>query len=103
MQFFLSQKIEFKKNGRKYKQFHWAGLNIDFFITDEYHWGLIYLLRTGSKEFNIKIVAELQKRHLYMREGELIDYNTKKTLIIKEERDIFDLIKWNYIPPQKRI
>jgi DNA polymerase/3'-5' exonuclease PolX len=91
----------FTKNGMKWKRFLWEGIWVDLFITDEEHWGVCFLLRTGSKEFNFKILEALKRG-----EYTLSDLEIRNALgelqIAREETDIFKIIKAPFIDPRFR-
>ena len=101
-QYFLKEKTIFKKNGKKYKQFSYGGVNVDLFITDVSHYGLTLLIRTGSLDFNKSIIAHLKGKGYIMKDGK-ISNAANNDIHILEEKFIFELINKKYIEPKERI
>lgn len=77
-------------------------LEIDLYIANPKNYGILRLIRTGSKEHNVKLatLAKKQNKQLKFSEG-LIDRETKK-LLASTEREIFHNLKMDYIEPEKR-
>ncbi len=97
-----------EKNGPKFKQFilpDIEGLHMDLFLTTPECWGVIYTIRTGPAEFNMKLVLQdwqgglLPKGHR-IRGGRVLHH--KRTLATPEEKDLFELIG-GWIGPENRI
>jgi len=95
------------RGGDKYKQIalH-EGMSLDLFIvTPPAHWGVIFLIRTGSAEFSHRMVT--LKRHggnlpsMYrVKEGAVWKGNT--VIPVPEEEDYFKLCNMEVIPPNER-
>jgi DNA polymerase/3'-5' exonuclease PolX len=95
------------KQGDRYKKFILPrfGLQLDLFITDPAGWGVIYTLRTGSKDFSHWLVTprdkggampfglRCQDRQLW-RQGRALNTPT--------ERAVFDALEIPYISPPSR-
>jgi len=105
-----NSKFLFRKNGSRYKQFTYLSTPVDLFLATPENWGWIYLIRTGPKEFNMKLI-ELLRSMNYISEGGRI-YKTgydpgkiEDRILIEtlEEKDIFNLINEPYIEPWNRI
>ena len=92
----------FKKFGPKWKQYYYEGVKYDVFITNENHWGWIYLLRTGSQDFSKRVAIELKKAHYTMEEGRILD-PFQKEVICKTEEEVFALINQDFILPKNRL
>jgi len=101
-------RIECIKGGGKYRQFydHNNNMYIDLFmVTPPAQWGYIFALRTGSGEWNRKLVT--QRRYggglptfMKLQEGGLY---IKGTLIeTPEEEDFFRAIGVAWVDPQRR-
>ncbi len=75
---------------------------IDFIIVlkKEYYSALIYF--TGSKQFNEQIRSILKKRGYSLNEYYLLNTRTKEKYYLKSEKEIFDLLKMNYLKPENR-
>lgn len=78
------------------------GYQVDLYATDEIHSGSTLLHITGSKEFNIGMRSSLSKKGLSFSENGLIDKNTKKLIASKTEKEIFNAIGYEFIPPEDR-
>lgn len=94
--------IIFKKNGPKYKQFTWCGLTVDLFIATPQNWGLIFLIRTGSKEFNEHWITAWKARGGTVKDG-VMKARNGFPVDTKEEQGIFDALGIEFIEPEKRI
>jgi DNA polymerase (family 10) len=95
-------RIIFKKNGQAYKQFKWRGIMIDLFIAHADNWGWIFMLRTGSKNYNIRLVNALKKRYGIVSKNGYLYNKAGEKLTIREEQEVFDLLKCNFIEPVNR-
>lgn len=95
------------KNGPKYKQFDVCavpGLKLDLFLPDEYTWGVIFTIRTGSAEFSHNLVTQKSKGgwlpdDLQVDKGRI--RRGDKALDTPEEKDVFGLLGW-YVEPEQR-
>lgn len=77
------------------------GIKLDWFFANEENWGLIYAIRTGSAEYSHKILANKWVSNGYKSiEGHLY-YNEKK-IILKEEKELFDILGLPYLKPELR-
>lgn len=86
----------------KYIQLKYQRMKIDLFITDKAHWGCIFLIRTGSSEFNMalmKYASEFCGRNF--KNGRL--WNAKGSPVyISEEKDVFIALGLKFIEPERR-
>lgn len=79
-----------------------GGIKLDLFLTTPETWGATYLIRTGSSEFNVRIVGEMARRAgIQFAEGKLRDSNWKP-LPTPEEIDVFNALGLDYIEPKDR-
>lgn len=89
----------------KYTQrIHQSGIKIDFFFAQEDNWGNTLAIRTGSSDYSYKVLANGWKSAGYESENNYlykIGDRTEK-MVLKEEKDLFDLIGIEYIDPEKR-
>jgi len=103
--FLLKYNKDFKyfKNGERYKQFEFKGINIDMFIGNENNWGLLFAVRTGPAEFSTKILSTWKKvsKGGYSKDGYLHD-GEDKMIFTPEETDVFTLCKMEFIEPEFR-
>lgn len=79
-----------------------AEVKLDLFLCQSDNWGVIFLERTGSSNFNIKLVTEAPRRSgHYFSNGYLLDKQGNKVLTF-EERDVFDALGLAYVEPEQR-
>lgn len=64
------------------------GITLDLFTATEENWGWIYLLRTGSADFNQKMLYWLREKGITSNEGYL---HGPERISTKTERDVFEL------------
>ena len=78
------------------------GVKIDCYIATKQNYEVLLLIRTGSKEHNIKLAQEAlrQGKQLKFSEG-LLDKKTGK-LLANTEESIFKELGLEYVEPEKR-
>lgn len=76
------------------------GIKLDLFFATHENWGYIYLLRTGSREFNFEWMMALKRKHYQMHDGGI--YANKSMVVVREEMDVFKLINMQFVEPEKR-
>lgn len=97
---------------------HWKGLTwfreqpviLDIFLTGSDNFGVTHFIRTGSKEFNIRMIAALEKRGYMFHDGYLKHYYGKELDDVlfdniefcPEESYIFQKAGQPFTPPDKR-
>ena len=74
---------------------------VDIYIATKENYEPLLLIRTGSKEHNIKLTTRALSMNLQLTANGLIDKKTGK-IIATSERDIFKALKMSYIEPEKR-
>lgn len=91
-----------------------SGIPVDFFSTMEPCWMVALVIRTGSKETNLKLTTgaiRLGRRlHAYgegvsILEPQIIDgvaYNRGDVIKARNERDVFELCGVKYLEPEQR-
>ena len=99
-----------RKNGPKFKQFGLAeGLNLDLFlVTPPAHWGVIYLIRTGSADFSHRAVMTKRQGGMLpswakVEDGQIKHRETGEVYPCPEEQDYFNLCDINFVNPKERI
>lgn len=99
----------FTKFGLKYKRFLKEGVWHDIFICDERNWGLIYMIRTGSVEFNFKWLKKLPNDY-FVKDGRLwkseilsCEEVENKIIDVPEEQVLFDIMGIKFVEPKDRI
>ena len=74
---------------------------VDIYIATKENYEPLLLIRTGSKEHNIKLTTRALSMNMQLMANGLIDKKTGK-IIATSERDIFKALKMSYIEPEKR-
>jgi DNA polymerase/3'-5' exonuclease PolX len=95
----------------KYIQLKHRTKTIDLFITDKAHWGCIFLIRTGSSEFNMALMkyayeacgkcfkdGRLWVMHIHT--GNPSDFH--RPIYTPEEKDVFDALGLKFVEPEER-
>lgn len=80
-----------------------TGIPVDFFATDAVRWWVALVIRTGSKETNLRLTTGAQKRggqiHAY---GSGVTFKDGREITATSEKDVFDMCGVPYLPPEKR-
>ena len=78
-----------------------TGIAVDIFSTSLTNWGMSMVVRTGPKDFNIRLMARFQK--LGMR-GHAYGGVTPgaEEIPCPTEEGVFRLLQWPYKPPEAR-
>ena len=94
---------EMKADGDKLKRLVVNGTQVDIYFATEETWATLYLVKTGSKESNIRLATAAQKRGWQLKaNGEgLIDQDGRR-LAGNTELSIFDALGMPYLPPERR-
>jgi DNA polymerase (family 10) len=79
-----------------------TGLNVDIFTADRRNWGMAPVVRTGSADFNRRVMGRFRrlgmKGHAYAgvtdQHGNDID--------CPDEETVFRLLGWPWVPPERR-
>ena len=74
---------------------------VDIYIATKENYEPLLLIRTGSKEHNVKLTTRALSMNMQLTANGLIDKKTGK-IIATSEKDIFKALKMNYIEPEKR-
>lgn len=78
------------------------GTEIDCYIANQKNYEVILLIRTGSKEHNVKLAQEAIKQGKSLRFSEgLIDKATGR-LLADTERSIYEKLNMEYVEPVNR-
>ena len=89
--------------GKKHLKFKLDGIPVDLYLADEYTWATLLLIRTGSKEHNIKMCRRAQEMGMKLKaNGEGIILNEGPRLTIETEGDIFEALGLPYKEPWER-
>lgn len=77
------------------------GIKLDIFLARPENWGMIYLLRTGSFEFNIALATHAKRLRRPIRDGRIwVDRVARDT---PEEQDVFNWLGLAWVEPRDRI
>jgi len=78
-----------------------GGMALDLFIANPDNWGWILALRTGSSDFNQKVLLHAMHQQGYSSDGgTLLRYG--KVIPTSEEVDVFRLLKLPWVEPWAR-
>ena len=101
---FLNGRVQFTKNGNRYKQFAYGRHTVDLFLTTPDTWGSIYTIRTGSADFSHWLVTAQPHGAapwgLLFQSGRLHAHG--RLLSTPEETDVFNALGLAYIDPALR-
>ncbi len=101
------QTIKFTKNGPKMKSFSYyfnaLEIQIDLFTATPDNWGVIYMIRTGSKKYNIAFMNAINKKGEYkIDEGWLWSKHTKQKINCRTEERLFEVVNIPWKDPWER-
>lgn len=94
------RKIKGEPSGKYTQRILPEGIRLDLFMATERNWGNIFLIRTGSKEFNIAIMTKLKEKGLKQENGYL--WKLGQIIECREEKDLFNLIGLPKVEPKER-
>ena len=89
----------------KFIQIELSGITVDIFTAVPDNWGLIFAIRTGSADFSHHFLASgWVMAGYHSSDGFLCKPQGlgKKTIPVREEKDLFELIKLPWVPPENR-
>lgn len=68
---------------------------LDLFVCNQDTWGVIFLLRTGSAQFNLRLIHHMKSKGMSMKDGRIYD-RRNQVLVTREEQDVFRVlgVKW---------
>jgi len=92
------------KSGPKMVQRRYKGQQVDIYIADEKTWPTLVLIRTGSKEHNIRLCARARAIGMTLHaDGSGINKVDGGTMILPvSEEEIFGVLGLPYVEPSKR-
>ncbi len=96
-----------RKYWKGYSKVKGTPFTIDLFCARQENYGVIEFIRTGSREFNMKLMAHLKKQNLAIRDGMLVRIIPGKdevyeTLYCPGERDLFNYAGLPFLEPEER-
>ena len=74
---------------------------VDIYIASKENYEPLLLIRTGSKEHNVKLTTRAHIFNYKLTAKGLID-NKTGNIIATSEKDIFKMLKMSYVEPQNR-
>jgi DNA polymerase (family X) len=81
-----------------------TGIPVDIYIARPETWATLLLIRTGSKEHNIKLAQRARELGMKLRaSGDGIEHGEGKLLRVDSEEEIFRLLDLPYMRPEERI
>ncbi|HEY0545291.1 MAG TPA: hypothetical protein VGC91_07955 [Pyrinomonadaceae bacterium] len=89
-----------KPDGKYWRALLKENIKLDLFLARPDNFGLIYAIRTGSKDFTAALVTHARDIGMPSRDGYL--RNGEAKIITREEQDVFDVLHLQYIPPAER-
>jgi DNA polymerase/3'-5' exonuclease PolX len=90
----------------KFIQLGLPGITADIFTANPDNWGLIFAIRTGSADFShYKLAAGWVRAGYHSHGGYLCKLQGlgQRMIPVIEEKDLFELIKLPWVPPEKRV
>ncbi len=90
-------------NGPKLARFIYKGAQVDLYYADGKTWGTLLLIRTGSKESNIRLTSAAKRRGWKLRaSGEGLFDNAGQRIAGDSEESIFRALGLPYLEPEER-
>lgn len=81
------------------------GIKLDVFLATPENWGAIYLIRTGSADFSAAVMGHARRVGYRFEDGSFWLGSESKggsVLPVYEERDVFDHLGLEFVPPRER-
>ena len=91
-----------KKNGKPQTTVLYNGVQVEFYEATQESWGTCTLMWTGSKWNNIKLRKAAKARDLKLSQHGLFDKDGNNLAAGKSEEQVFALLGFDYVEPQKR-
>ena len=99
----LSRPVQPKLSGDKLKRFNYNGVQVDLYFASEDTWATLLLIRTGSKENNIRLCSRAKKRGWHLAASGDGLFNEKGERIAGDtEESIYVALGLPYQRPEKR-
>jgi DNA polymerase (family 10) len=91
-----------KKNGKPQTTVLYNGVQVEFYEATQDSWGTCTLMWTGSKWNNIKLRKAAKARDMKLSQHGLFDQDGNNLAAGKTEEEVFELLGFDYVEPQKR-
>lgn len=99
----LARPFQPKLSGEKLKRFDYNGVQVDLYFATHETWATLLLIRTGSKESNIRLTTLAKKRGWHLHASGLGLFNEKTERIAGDTEDsIFKALGIPYQRPEER-
>jgi len=80
-----------------------TGIPVDLYIATPETWTTLLLIRTGSKEHNIKLAQRARELGMKLRaSGDGIEDGSGQLVRVSTEEELFSILQVPYIPPEGR-
>lgn len=80
-----------------------TGIPVDLYVAGPDTWGTLLLIRTGSKEHNIRLAQRAKELGMKLRaSGDGIEDGHGKLLKVEAEEDVFRILGLSYLAPEDR-
>ncbi len=77
------------------------GIKLDIFMASEDNWGMIFPMRTGSRDFSHYKLACRWVRMGYKSINGCL-HKDNEVVCFREEQELFDFLGIEFVPPEKR-
>jgi len=92
-----------KMSGSKIVRVMYGSIQIDVYIADEQTWATLLLIRTGSKENNIRLATLAKKRGWHLAaSGDGLFNETGERIAGDTEQSIYEALDLRYQAPEER-
>jgi DNA polymerase (family 10) len=80
-----------------------TGIQVDIYRAEQRTWATLLLIRTGSREHNIRLAQRARELGLKLRaSGDGVETGSGDLLDVYSEEEIFSLLKLPYLTPERR-
>ena len=80
-----------------------TGIPVDIYVATRETWATLLLIRTGSKEHNIRLAQRARELGMKLRaSGDGIEHRDGTLLRVNAEEEIFRLLELPYVQPEQR-
>jgi DNA polymerase (family X) len=80
-----------------------TGIPVDIYFATHQTWATLLLIRTGSKEHNIRLAQRARQLGMKLRaSGDGVEAANGEILGIQTEEEIFSLLQFPYLRPEQR-
>lgn len=101
--FLITSGAKMPKCGDKYIQFKYGAYMVDLFTPSPETWGSVFLIRTGSHDFNMWLMTVWSpKVNVRFTGGRLVRRHNGELIETPEEVDVFKALQLPLIPPEAR-